>query len=944
MFYIVLCDVIMLRNNNNNRESIREVFVNKKLFSMLLGATALVPTVSMAIGLGSIRTKSSLNEKLNATIPILSLKDKGRLNVSLAPHSVFAKRGIRRSEELNILNFSTYKKGDRTYVRVSSGKPINSPYLNFIVQLSSAEGTVSREYAIFLDPPSAKEKAKKTVTKRSLVTNQKTQKRTASVQKEKPLQNIKKTTNKKQSPNVQVSGKSGRYGPVRSGETLWSIASHTRPSADVSVHDMLAAIKTANPRLSKGLQSGMNLVIPTLSGYKSYSGGYAPMPGEKATTSKVSNKKPKRTQKSKPKKNSLESQLRESVAKKPTEKKKSAKAVRKKENPKNSPKKNVKVAKQSEKQMVADSAVSEKIVKTITRKPKQVEDNLQSKEKTTVAAADSMATTAAIQSTTSKGKEVSKPVDKSRINLSDGKNKSVKIMDIKVADATPSDDGKNGTQKEESLLVASEKTLTGELSEVKNEESKPKSLIVTKDIVNEPSTDEVPTNEQAPVVIKSIPMKKTPNVDGEPISNPVSNDEEKVALTEKASTGTTMMEDSVANAEENIVNKMNDFVQKTTDAISNNLTATGGAVAVFLGLSALLLLRKRRKTAEETNTSDVVLLNENDIDIEPSINDIEPSISESNAEESAKEGGEKAISVGNKAEVVVQESKSARSVSDVVSQPLADVEGDLAKDVSIKTFSPNDNELAPNDNELAADEEDMDFDVKDYEDSDFITEIEEPEKTEKVSESKDTGDKRQISNWNYSFGGLANKKQSATDDSSDTVDADEKAEKVVKAGAVQDDLDEIDFDSALLGLDDTISENKGEKPTTTYMSDLASSVSKEDEETIDAVGDNGINFNLDETNIIDSSLSEAVEHSTVDDGLESLDVELSIEDSVTTASFSGSYTDIDIAKVDMKLDLAKSFLSIGDESRAIDLLKEVVEKGNERQIQEAKALLAEKED
>lgn len=59
------------------------------------------------------------------------------------------------------------------------------------------------------------------------------------------------------------------YGPVASGETLWNIASRTRPSYDVSTQQMMLSIRMKNPRAfsSKNINSlkrGAVLQLPTL--------------------------------------------------------------------------------------------------------------------------------------------------------------------------------------------------------------------------------------------------------------------------------------------------------------------------------------------------------------------------------------------------------------------------------------------------------------------------------------------------------------------------------------------------------------------------------------------------------------------------------------------------------------------------------------------------------
>lgn len=243
--------------------------MKKKLLSLVAVIALFAPCLSFAVGLGSVRTYSSLNERLNAEIPVLSVRKKGKISVSLASNAMFAEKGITRSEILNSLRFSVVEKRGRTYIRVSSVKNISSPYLNFILQLKSPEGNVAREYAIFLDPANSTTKRQVTRT----VANSRSSQAKKSISERGSRQ-------KQQSQSIAIASRNGgKYGPVRRGETLWSIAKYTRPSENIAVRDMVTAIKRANPKtLANGLPAGVMLNIPTIQGYSSFKGGYAQIP------------------------------------------------------------------------------------------------------------------------------------------------------------------------------------------------------------------------------------------------------------------------------------------------------------------------------------------------------------------------------------------------------------------------------------------------------------------------------------------------------------------------------------------------------------------------------------------------------------------------------------------------------------------------------------------
>lgn len=243
--------------------------MKNKLLSLVVGAALSMPTLTYAVGLGSVVTYSHLNERLSAEIPILSVRQKGRMTVTLAPNSEFQKHNMVRDEVLNDLRFEIQERKGRYYVIVKSNKQIAVPYLNFILQLNTNEGTVSRDYAIFLDPVSDKKKVSATSNQDISAYRKARERHAAGVA-------TKETT----PTAVAVSSQqAGQYGPVRPGETMWSIASHTRPSENIPVREMIRAIKQANPGvLAGGLPAGVILKIPTFEGFAAYSGGYAPMP------------------------------------------------------------------------------------------------------------------------------------------------------------------------------------------------------------------------------------------------------------------------------------------------------------------------------------------------------------------------------------------------------------------------------------------------------------------------------------------------------------------------------------------------------------------------------------------------------------------------------------------------------------------------------------------
>jgi len=112
-------------------------------------------TWSMALGLGDITVHSALNQPLKADIALvdaagLSASD---LSASLATADEFGRAGVERVFFLNDLRFTPILHGNRQMIRVTSRKPVNEPFLNFLVQLDQPNGRLLREYTLLIDPP-----------------------------------------------------------------------------------------------------------------------------------------------------------------------------------------------------------------------------------------------------------------------------------------------------------------------------------------------------------------------------------------------------------------------------------------------------------------------------------------------------------------------------------------------------------------------------------------------------------------------------------------------------------------------------------------------------------------------------------------------------------------------------------------------------------------------
>ena len=116
----------------------------------------LVSADALALGLGGLRTQSSLNSPFYGEIDLIGVNrdELDTVTARLASDEEFEKAGIDRPHFLTRLRFQAMVgTSGRPIVQVTSREPIREPYMDFLVEVIWAEGTLVKEYAVLLDPP-----------------------------------------------------------------------------------------------------------------------------------------------------------------------------------------------------------------------------------------------------------------------------------------------------------------------------------------------------------------------------------------------------------------------------------------------------------------------------------------------------------------------------------------------------------------------------------------------------------------------------------------------------------------------------------------------------------------------------------------------------------------------------------------------------------------------
>ena len=128
--------------------------------SLALATGALLYAWSLsaaALSLGQMNVQSALGEPLRAEIDILDINvdESASLKTVVAPHESFASSGLEYNAVLSTLKITLQQRPNgRAYLKLSSTRAINDPYLDLILEASWASGRIMRDYTLLFDPPS----------------------------------------------------------------------------------------------------------------------------------------------------------------------------------------------------------------------------------------------------------------------------------------------------------------------------------------------------------------------------------------------------------------------------------------------------------------------------------------------------------------------------------------------------------------------------------------------------------------------------------------------------------------------------------------------------------------------------------------------------------------------------------------------------------------------
>ncbi len=252
----------------------------KKIALILVGL--LLPcSVALSAGLGRLSVQSALGQPLRAEIEIVSLQsgEAETLGAALASAGAFRQANIDLNTALFAIRFAVERRPSGQFVvSLTSGQPINEPFIDMLVELSWSGGRLTREYTFLLDPPEYKGAATAAVV----------QPIAPPVVASPPVEPARPAAPPvpAQAPAPAVAAPAAAPAPapaapaarkpaakpaagtyeVKRGDTLAKIAQQTKP-ADVSLQQMLVSLYRANEDAFIGsnmnrLRAGRILNVP----------------------------------------------------------------------------------------------------------------------------------------------------------------------------------------------------------------------------------------------------------------------------------------------------------------------------------------------------------------------------------------------------------------------------------------------------------------------------------------------------------------------------------------------------------------------------------------------------------------------------------------------------------------------------------------------------------
>ena len=238
--------------------------------AVLLGISA---SDAHALALGRLTVQSAIGEPLHAEIdiPEINAEELASLRTAVASPEAFRAAGLEYNPALSSIRITLERRADgRPFLRLSSSRPVNEPFVDLILETNWSSGRIVRDYTLLFDPPSLRQNAAPLAAQvPPAAPSQRARPAAPAPSARTPAAPVARATPAPGSETAaakQPSG-DGKQVTVQAGDTASKIAAANK-SANVSLDQMLVALLRANPEAFIGgnvnrLRSGAVLDVPT---------------------------------------------------------------------------------------------------------------------------------------------------------------------------------------------------------------------------------------------------------------------------------------------------------------------------------------------------------------------------------------------------------------------------------------------------------------------------------------------------------------------------------------------------------------------------------------------------------------------------------------------------------------------------------------------------------
>ena len=124
-----------------------------KLTVLATAIAAVMPFQAHAAGLGGINVFSALGQPLRAEIELHATPEElDGMSAAVPSPEAFKRANLDYSPLMSDLELKVERRGSRSVIRLSSSRVINEPFMDVLVELRWAAGSLLREYTFLLDP------------------------------------------------------------------------------------------------------------------------------------------------------------------------------------------------------------------------------------------------------------------------------------------------------------------------------------------------------------------------------------------------------------------------------------------------------------------------------------------------------------------------------------------------------------------------------------------------------------------------------------------------------------------------------------------------------------------------------------------------------------------------------------------------------------------------